>query len=60
MHSLAHIEYNALKSYIDTIIRFIHQVPLNYQASFKEDLGNIAKDELKHFELADKLCNYGS
>lgn len=27
MHALAHIEYNAMKSYIDTLVRFIHDVP---------------------------------
>jgi uncharacterized ferritin-like protein (DUF455 family) len=27
IHALAHIEYNAMKSYIDTLARFIHSVP---------------------------------
>ncbi|CAK60121.1 unnamed protein product (macronuclear) [Paramecium tetraurelia] len=60
IHSIAHIEYNAMKSYIDTLIRFINQVPLQFQIEFKEDLGQIAYEEFCHFELVNQLCKYGS
>ncbi|CAD8114858.1 unnamed protein product [Paramecium sonneborni] len=60
IHSIAHIEYNAMKSYIDTLVRFINQVPAQFQKEFKEDLGQIAFEEFQHFELVNQLCQYGS
>ncbi|CAD8202038.1 unnamed protein product [Paramecium pentaurelia] len=60
IHSIAHIEYNAMKSYIDTLVRFINQVPAQFQKEFKEELGQIAYEEFCHFELITQLCKYGS
>lgn len=34
LHSLAHIEYNAMKAYVDTVVRFIHAVPKPLQSDF--------------------------
>ena len=41
LHSLAHIEFNAMKSYMDTLLRFFSNFDIkesNRQAEFIEDI----------------------
>ncbi|KAM3133251.1 hypothetical protein pb186bvf_014679 [Paramecium bursaria] len=58
LHSLIHIEYNAIKAYIDTLLRFSHQIQEN-QEEFIDDMKSIVKDEFEHYYLLNQFVNYG-
>lgn len=53
MHSIAHIEYNAMKAYLDTLLRFFPSVEVSYQKQFFDDFLEIAYQEATHFEALD-------
>jgi len=54
LHSVAHIELNAIDLHWDMIARFSN---INLPLSFYDDWVNAAKDETKHFQLLSKLLN---
>ena len=55
MHALAHIEYNAMKAYLDTSIRFFYDVKAELQNEFLEDFISIANEEASHFEKLEEF-----
>lgn len=62
LHSLAHIEYNAVQSYLDTIARFaIGTDGTKVPTALFEDCLGVAADEAKHFGwLSTRLQELGS
>ena len=60
MHALAHIEFNAMKAYLDTIIRFFPIVPHELHMDFLQDFLRVSNEEACHFEkLEDYLKKSG-
>ena len=57
IHSITHIEYNAMKAYIDTIARFFPQVSNELQADFLSDFLDIAAQESTHFLSLQSLLS---
>ncbi|KAL4511940.1 hypothetical protein ABPG72_012785 [Tetrahymena utriculariae] len=56
LHSLAHIEYNAMKSYLDTSIRFLDNVKSEQKFEFFKDIMRVSCEESEHFILlSDRL-----
>lgn len=53
IHSIAHIEYNAMKAYLDTLLRFYHDIEFSYQKQFFDDFLEISFQEATHFEALD-------
>ena len=52
IHSVAHIEFNAIDLHWDIIARFGH---MKFPISFYDDWVSAARDETKHFELLSRL-----
>jgi uncharacterized ferritin-like protein (DUF455 family) len=65
LHSLCHIEYNAIKSYIDTMIRFSEAVKEEHRKEFWVDFSQVSLEETLHLnmlmsELETRGANYGT
>lgn len=44
LHSLCHIEFNAMKSYLDTALRFVFAIEeINKRGEFFSDVLNVSK-----------------
>ena len=58
VHALAHIEYNAMKSYLDTMIRFYSTLPsVDLQTKFISEATLISYEESQHFLMLNKRLN---
>ena len=55
IHSLAHIEYNAMKAYLDTLFRFFQSVEAKFKSEFLDDFLGIAAQEASHFLALQEL-----
>jgi len=52
LHSLAHIEFNAMKSYLDTALRFSHTIEnIQDRCEFLCDMLEVSSQESDHFQL---------
>ena len=52
LHSIAHIEYNAIDLALDAVYRF-RDTP----AEYKKDWLEVAEDEIRHFLMIEKILN---
>lgn len=53
IHSIAHIEYNAMKAYLDTINRFFSILEVSNREEFFYDFLSVADQEATHFETLE-------
>ncbi|KAI0564501.1 Ferritin-like protein [Gracilaria domingensis] len=61
LHSLAHVELNAIDLCFDTMLRFESGIPTKDRDDWFEDWLSIASDEARHFSyLHDRLISLGS
>lgn len=60
LHSLAHVELNAIDLCFDTMVRFERSLPSSQLDEWFDDWLSIASDEARHFEmLHDRLVSLG-
>ncbi|CAN8061371.1 unnamed protein product [Agarophyton chilense] len=61
LHSLAHVELNAIDLCFDTMLRFESEIPTKDRDEWFEDWLSIASDEARHFSyLQERLIALGS